>query len=90
MLIYSSDAKRQLLVPSRGGRLFPNTRMKTCRASACADPGVKEGIMQKQLSERTGIPQRHISMMENDKRPIGKEMAKHLGKALNIGFKVFL
>ena len=46
--------------------------------------------MQKQLSEQTGIPQRHISMMENDKRPIGKEMAKHLGKALNIGFKVFL
>jgi DNA-binding XRE family transcriptional regulator len=50
----------------------------------------KEGITQKQLSERTGIPQRHISMMEHGKRPIGKEMAKRLGKALNIGFKVFL
>jgi len=88
MLIYSGDAKRQLLIPSRGGRLFPNTRMKT--EFAGADRDVKEGIMQKQLSEQNGIPQRHISMMENDKRSIVKKMAKHLGKALNIGFKVFL
>jgi DNA-binding XRE family transcriptional regulator len=50
----------------------------------------KEGFTQKQLSELTGIPQRHISEMENGKRPIGKEMAKRLGKALNIGYKVFL
>jgi plasmid maintenance system antidote protein VapI len=42
------------------------------------------------LSKLTGIPQRHISEMENGKRPIGKEMAKRLGKALNIGCKVFL
>ena len=50
----------------------------------------KEGLTQKQLSELTGIPQRHISEMENGKRPIGKEMAKRLGKALNISYKVFL
>jgi hypothetical protein len=50
----------------------------------------KEGISQRQLSEMTGIPQRHISEMENGKRSIGKEMAKRLGKALNIGYKVFL
>ncbi len=50
----------------------------------------REGITQKQLSKLTGIPQRHISEMENGKRPIGKEMAKRLGKALNIGYKVFL
>ena len=50
----------------------------------------KEGITQKQLAEMIGIPQRHISMMENNKRPIGKEMAKRLGKALNISYKVFL
>lgn len=49
-----------------------------------------EGLTQMQLSEITGIPQRHISEMENGKRPIGKEMAKRLGKALNIGYKVFL
>jgi DNA-binding XRE family transcriptional regulator len=50
----------------------------------------REGLTQKQLADIIGIPQRHISMMENGKRPIGKEMAKRLGKALNIGYKVFL
>ena len=51
---------------------------------------VKEGLTQIELANRTNIPQRHISMMENSKRPIGKEMAKRLGKALNIDYKVFL
>jgi len=50
----------------------------------------REGLTQKQLADMTGIPQRHISEMENGKRTIGKEMAKRLGKALNIGYKVFL
>jgi len=50
----------------------------------------KEGFTQKQLADMIGVPQRHISMMENGKRPIGKEMAKRLGKALNISYKVFL
>jgi DNA-binding XRE family transcriptional regulator len=50
----------------------------------------REGLTQKQLAELIGLPQRHISEMENGKRPIGKEMAKRLGKALNIGYKVFL
>jgi len=42
----------------------------------------REGLTQIQLSKLTGIPQRHISEMENGKRPIGKEMAKRLGKPL--------
>lgn len=50
----------------------------------------KEGLTQVNLAQATGIPQRHISEMENGKRPIGKEMAKRLGKALNIGYKAFL
>jgi len=50
----------------------------------------KEGLTQAQLAELMGLPQRHISEMENGKRPIGKEMAKRLGKALNISYKVFL
>ncbi len=50
----------------------------------------KEGITQQELSRLTGIPQRHISEMEHGKRPIGKENAKKLGKALNVGYKVFL
>jgi len=28
--------------------------------------------------------------MENNKRPIGKAMAKRLGEALGVGYKVFL
>ncbi|NOY68599.1 MAG: helix-turn-helix transcriptional regulator [Deltaproteobacteria bacterium] len=50
----------------------------------------KEGLTQKQLSELTGIPQRHISEMENGKRPIGKETARKFEKALNIRYNVFL
>ena len=50
----------------------------------------KEELTQKQLADRTGIPQRHLSEMENGKRPIGKERAKVLGKALNIDYRVFL
>ena len=50
----------------------------------------KEGITQKQLSALTGIPQGHISEMENGKRAIGKKRASVLGKALNVGYKVFL
>ena len=50
----------------------------------------KEGLTQKQLAELTGIAQHHISEMENGKRPIGKESAKKLAKALNIDYRVFL
>jgi hypothetical protein len=57
---------------------------------ALAGVRYREGLTQIQLSEMTGIPQRHISEMEHGKRPIGKEMAKRLGNALNIGYKVFL
>ena len=50
----------------------------------------KEGLTQKQLAEMTGIAQHHISEMENGKRPIGKETARKLAKALNIDYRVFL
>ncbi len=50
----------------------------------------KEGVTQAELAAMIGIPQRHISEMENAKRSIGKEMAKKLGAALNIGYRVFL
>ena len=50
----------------------------------------KEGLTQKQLSELASIPQGHLSEMENGKRPIGVSIAKKLGKALKISYKVFL
>ena len=51
---------------------------------------VKEGLTQAQLAALVGIPQRHVSEMEHGKRPIGKEMAKRLGAALKVSYKVFL
>ncbi|MEW6238779.1 MAG: helix-turn-helix transcriptional regulator [Candidatus Omnitrophota bacterium] len=50
----------------------------------------KKGITQSALSEKTGIPQRHISEMENGKRPIGMRNARIFAKALNVGDKIFL
>ena len=66
--------------------VFPESSPGTCLRGA----RYKEGVTQRQLAEMTGIPQRHISEMENDKRPIGKARAKILGKALAIGYRVFL
>jgi DNA-binding XRE family transcriptional regulator len=50
----------------------------------------KAEITQTSLSEQTGIPQRHISEMEQGKRPIGKETARKLAAALNTDYRVFL
>ena len=50
----------------------------------------RENLTQRQLAELTGIPQRHLSEMENGKRVIGKELAKRLGKALQTDYKFFL
>jgi DNA-binding XRE family transcriptional regulator len=44
----------------------------------------RENLTQEELSERTGIPRRHISEMENGRRPIGKANARKLAGALNI------
>ena len=50
----------------------------------------REGLTQRQLAEKTGIPQRHISEMENGKRVIGKEMARRLGTVLGVDFRALL
>ena len=50
----------------------------------------KEGMTQTRLSELSGIPQRHLSMMEHGKRPIGKKNARLLAKVLNVDYRVFL
>lgn len=69
---------------------YPECSEEKLIGKALAGARYREGLTQIQLSEMTGIPQRHISEMENGKRTIGKEMAKRLGKALNINYKVFL
>jgi len=51
----------------------------------------REDLTQKDLSLMTGIPQHHISEMENGKRTIGKERARKLAQALNVSdYRVFL
>jgi len=51
----------------------------------------RQGMTQKQLSKITGIPQRHISEMENSKRGIGKARAKLLAEALQVSdYRIFL
>ena len=50
----------------------------------------RENLTQKQLSELTGIPQHHISEMENGKRSIGKERAKKLAEALHCDYRQLL
>ena len=50
----------------------------------------REGLTQKQLAGLTGIPQHHISEMENGKRSIGKERAKKLADALHCDYRQLL
>jgi len=50
----------------------------------------REELTQKQLAELTGIPQHHISEMENGKRSIGKERAKKLAEALHCDYRQLL
>lgn len=50
----------------------------------------REDLTQEQLAEATGIPRRHISEMENGKRPIGKQNARKLAEVLNVDPRRFL
>lgn len=50
----------------------------------------REGLTQARLSELTGIPRRHLSEMENARRPIGRQNARKLAEALNVDPRRFL
>lgn len=50
----------------------------------------RECITQEGLSIQTGIPRRHISEMENGKRPIGKATARKLTKVLHVDMRLLL
>ncbi len=50
----------------------------------------REDLTQCELAEKMGIPQRHISEMENGKRVIGKEMAKRFAEVLGVDYRTFL
>ena len=67
-------------------RVFPNFHI----GHALRGLRSREGLTQKKLAEIIGVKPSHISEMENGKRPIGKEMAKRLAKALRTDYKIFL
>ena len=48
------------------------------------------GMTQAALAAAIGVHKSHISGMERDVRPIGKAMAKKLGHALEMNWRVFL
>lgn len=50
----------------------------------------REAMTQQQLADTTGIPRRHISEMENGKRPIGKITARKLAAVLGAEYRLFL
>ncbi len=50
----------------------------------------KEGLTQRQVSDLTGIPQRHISEVENGKRTIGRKNARLLGDVLKIDYRALM
>lgn len=58
--------------------------------TALAGARYKEGFTQRALSTLTGIPQRHISEMENGKRSIGKKLALLLADVLKIDYRVLM
>ena len=70
--------------------LFPEYEEKSEPGIALKGARKKESLTQKDLTRLTGIPQGHISQMELGKRVIGKEIAKKLGKALNVNYRIFL
>ena len=47
-------------------------------------------LTQKQLADRVGIRQHHLSEMENGKRAVGKEMAKKLANVLNANWRILV
>jgi len=69
---------------------FPELEREPSYSIALRGARTKEGMSQSELARRTGIPQSHISMMENGKMEIGKERAKRLGEALDLDYRLFL
>ena len=50
----------------------------------------RQGLTQVQLAGMIDAKPSHISEMEKGKRPIGKDMAKRLARALHTSYRVFL
>jgi len=82
----SSERSIEGSIPWRESELFKNVHAGTYLSGA----RYREDITQVELAERTGIQRRHISEMENGKRPIGKTNARKLAEALNLDPRLLL
>ncbi len=64
------------------GTSTPGSRLRGLR--------MREGITQKELAEKLGIQQHHVSEMEKGIRKIGLAIAKRISKTYDISHRVFL
>lgn len=71
-------------IPWRESKYFKDIKDDELPSVFLSGARYREGLTQVELSERSGIPRRHISEMENGKRPIGKANARKLAEILNI------
>lgn len=69
---------------------FPELKQEPFYSIILRGARTREDMSQVELAKKTGIPQSHISMMENGKMEIGKERAKRLGEVLNTDYRLFL
>jgi plasmid maintenance system antidote protein VapI len=82
----ASDAAGTDAVPWRESAHFQDVHS----GSVLSGARYRENMTQAVLSERSGIPRRHISEMENGRRPIGKANARKLAAALHIDPRLLL
>lgn len=69
---------------------FPELKDEDLHRVCLRGARARECMTQVELSKRTGIPQRHISEMENGKRAIGKAIAKRLAEVLGTDWRNFM
>lgn len=50
----------------------------------------RDGLTQKNLAQKLGIHQTHVSQIENGKRVVGKNLAQKLAKVFNTDYRLFL
>ena len=73
-----SDEEQKAILEKRGP-ITPGGSLRAYR--------VREELTQAQLAKKCGIPQGNLSAMENNRRPIGLNMAKKLAQTLNCNYK---
>jgi hypothetical protein len=76
--------------PLRGSGWFEKLEAELTAGRALRVYRDNAGLTLATLSEKTGIPVSHLSAMEHDARPIGKNIAQRLAAALNCNYRRFL